>query len=62
MVNRMCMNSAQLIFFARRQAKITRCQVPSRIRAWFHDSVDDINFYQMTLSQSESTILNERII
>ena len=40
---------------------ITRCQVPSRVRAWFHDSAGDIDFYQMSLSQSESTILRESI-
>ena len=43
-------------------SNITRCQVPSRVRAWFHDSAGDIDFYQMSLSQSESTILHESII
>ena len=32
---------------------ITRCQVPLCVGAWFHDSADDIDFYQMSLSQSE---------
>ena len=41
---------------------ITRYQVPSRVRAWFRDSAGDIDFYQMSLSQSESTILHESII
>ena len=48
---------------------ITRCQaiyhllpVPSLVRAWFHDSAGDTDFYQMSLSQSESTILHESII
>ena len=40
----------------------TRCQVPSRTRAWFHDSASDIDFYQMSLSLSESTILHESIM
>ena len=40
-------------------SNITRCQVPSRVRAWFHDSSGDIDFYQMPLSQSESTNLYE---
>ena len=31
-------------------------------RAWFHDSVGDIDFYQMSHSQSESSILHESII
>ena len=43
-------------------SNITRCQVQSRVRAWFHDSADDIDFYQMSLRQSESTILHESII
>ena len=37
---------------------ITRCQVLSHVRAWFHDSVGDIYFNQMSLDQSESTILH----
>ena len=41
---------------------ITRCQVPSRVRAWFHDSADDIYFYQISLSQSELTIIHQSII
>ena len=41
---------------------ITRCQVPSPFRSWFHYSAGDIDFYQMSLSQSESTILHESII
>ena len=53
MVNRTRINSALSIYF---------CQVPSRVRAWFHDSAGDIDFYQMSLSQSESTILHESII
>ena len=40
----------------------TRCQVPSHIGAWFHDSAGDNDFYQMFLSQSESTFLNDSII
>ena len=32
----------------------TRRQViSSHVRAWFHDSAGDIDFYQMSLSQSE---------
>ena len=34
-------------------SNITRCQVPSRVRAWFHDSAGDIDFYPMSLTQSE---------
>ena len=62
MVNPMRINSAQSIFFGISPSNITRCQVPSRVRAWFHDSEGDIDFYQMSLSQSESTILHESII
>ena len=36
--------------------------VPSCVRARFRDSADDIDFYQMSLSQLESTIFHERII
>ena len=43
--NRTCINSAQSIFFGIKQ-KITRCEVPSRVRAWFHDSAGDVDFYQ----------------
>ena len=52
------------IFLEYRQSSsnITPCQVPSRVRAWFHDSAGDIDFYQMSFSQSESTILHESII
>ena len=41
---------------------ITRCQVSSRVSAWLHDPSGDIHFYQMSLSQSESTFLHESII
>ena len=43
-------------------SNITHCQVPSSVRAWFHDSTGDIDFYQMSPSPSESTILHESII
>ena len=64
MVNRTRINSAQLIFleYHPSSSNITRCQIPSRVRAWFHDSAGDIDFHQMSLSQSESTILHESII
>ena len=35
---------------------------PCLFHVWFHDSAGDIYFYQMSLSQSESTILHESII
>ena len=39
-------------------SNITRCQVPSHVGAWFHNSSGYIiNFYQMILSQLESTTL-----
>ena len=61
MVNRRRINSVQSIFLEYHplSSNITHCQVPSRVTAWFHDSVGDIDFYQMS---SESTILNESII
>ena len=43
-------------------SNITRCQVSSRFRAWFQDSEGNIDFLQMTLSQTESTILHESMI
>ena len=43
-------------------SNITRSQVQSRVSAWFHDSVGDIDFNQLYLSQSKSTILHESII
>ena len=43
-------------------SNFTCCQVPSRVRAWFHDSAGYTDFYQMSLSQSESTVLIESII
>ena len=64
MVNRKRINSAHRCFleYHPSTSNITSCQVPSRVRAWFHDSASDIDFYQMSLSQSESTILHESII
>ena len=46
----------------RRQAISPVVQVPLRVRAWFHDSAGDIDFYQMSFSQSKSTILHESVI
>ena len=43
-------------------SNMTRCQVPSRVRAWFYDSAGDIDFYQMSLTQSDLAILHESII
>ena len=43
-------------------SNITRHQAISPVRAWFRDSAGDIDFYQMSLSQSESTILHESMI
>ena len=48
-------------YITRRQANIISCQVPSRVRAWFHDSASDIYFDQMSLSQSYSATLHESI-
>ena len=65
MVNHTRMNSVQSIFIRISpivKLLITHCQVPSRVRAWFHNSAGDIDFYQMSLGQSESTILHESII
>ena len=36
-----------------------RCQVVSRVIAWFRDPAGDIDCYQMRLSQLESTSLHE---
>ena len=64
MVNRTRINSAQSILFGISSVacNITRCQLTSRVTAWFHESAVDIDFYQMSLSQSESTTLHESII
>ena len=63
MVNRARINSARYLLENHPSSNnMTRCQVPSSVRAWFHDSADDIDFYQMSLSQSESTVLHESII
>ena len=43
-------------------SNITRYQVSLRVRAWLHDSAGDIDFYQMSFSQSESIILHLSII
>ena len=60
MVNRTRINSAQSIFFLYHpsSSNINRCQVLSCVRAWFHDSAVDIDSYQMSLRQSEWTILH----
>ena len=64
MVNRKPINSAQSIIFG--ISPIVKhnnpLQVPSGVRVWFHDSAGDIDFYQMSISQSESTILHESIL
>ena len=47
-VNRTRINSAQSIFFLEHHpssSNITRCHVPSRVRAWFRDSAGAIDFY-----------------
>ena len=47
MVNPTCINSAQSIFFLEyhpSSSNITRCQILSRVRAWFHDSAGEIDF------------------
>ena len=63
MVNPAHINSVQSIFFGISPfVNINGCQVPSRFRAWFQDSADDIDFYQICPGQSESTILHESII
>ena len=43
-------------------SNITRCQVPSRVGACFHDSADDIDFHQMLLSQLKRVIFNDIIL
>ena len=66
MVNRTRINSAQSIFFW----NITRHQAISPVAKFHHvlgrgfmiRSTGDIDFYQMSLGQSESTILHESII
>ena len=65
MVNHTRIQSVQSVLFLEyhpSSSNITRCQVPSRVRTWFHDSAGDIDFYQMSLSQSESPILHKSII
>ena len=64
MVNHTRINSAMSTYFfniTRRQA-ISPVSESSRVWAWFHDLSGDIDFYQMSLSQSELTILHESII
>ena len=65
MVNSTGINSAQSNFleYHLSSSNITRCQVPSRVRAWFHDSAGDIDFNQIAFIQSEYTciILHESI-
>ena len=41
MVNRTHINSAKSIFFGISSSNNSRCHVPSRVRAWFHDSAGD---------------------
>ena len=64
MMNRTRINSAQTIFFeiSPLVKQYHLCQVPSRVREWCHDSAGDIDFYQMSLIQSESTCLHESVI
>ena len=65
LVNRLRLNYTEPIFFLEyhpSSINIIRCQVPSRVRAWFRDLAGDIDFYQMTLGQSESIVLYESVI
>ena len=66
MVNHTRINSAQSKYFwniTRRQAKSPVTKFHHVLKAWFHDSAGDIDFHQMSFSQSESTIiLHESII
>ena len=60
MVSSTRINSEQSIFFG--ISPVVGQYHPLPVRAWFHNSAGDIDFYQMSLSQSESTILHESII
>ena len=65
MVNRSHRDAAQSISLEYHppSSNFTRCQVTSRARAGFHDSVFcDIDFYQIFLSQLESAIVHKNII
>ena len=61
MVNRTDINSAQSNFLEYQPSlrNIIRCQVPSRVRAWFHDSAGDNDFNQMSLSHQNQFFLHE---
>ena len=61
MVNRSRLNSAQSIFFGILPVVKQYQPLPRAItfRAWFDDSAGGTDFFQMSLSQSESTILHE---
>ena len=48
--------------FTRRQAISFVAKFHHALKVWFHDSAGDIDFDQISLSQSESTILHESII
>ena len=43
-------------------SNIVRCQVPSRVWAWFYDSADDIDFYQMFQNRLSSKKVKYNII
>ena len=64
MVNRTRINSAQWIFFniIRRQAISPVAKFNHVLGRGFMIHRVNIDFYQMVLSQSESSILHERII
>ena len=60
MVNRTRINFAQLIFCEIHESPVAKSH--HLLGRGFNDSAGDIDFYQMFLSQSESTILHENII
>ena len=65
MVNRTLINSAQSIFLGnitRRQAISLIAKFRHVLERGFMIPAGDIEFYQMSLSQLESTILHESII
>ena len=61
-VHKFCTVGRYLLEYNQLSSNITCCQIPSSVRVLFLDSASDIDFCQMSLSQSESTIKHESII
>ena len=56
------LEKSMTLHFNKHEFNTQRCLLKFGVRMWFTDSAGAIDFYQMSLSHSEATILHESII